>query len=93
MKFFKVDFGRFVEHHANYYSPEGELLEFGEQGLEPNSNNLIELPINSDGREISLAGIIYFAKTLFSMSYADMTYVCTSVLGYALATYKNPNIE
>ena len=22
VKFFKVDFGRFVEHHANYYSPE-----------------------------------------------------------------------
>lgn len=21
VKFFKIDFGRFVEHHANYYSP------------------------------------------------------------------------
>lgn len=41
----------------------------------------------------ALIGIIYFAKTLFSMSYADMTYVCTSVLGYALATYKKPNDE
>ena len=42
---------------------------------------------------LALVGIIYFAKTFFSMSYGDMTYVCTSVLGYALATYKNPNIE
>lgn len=42
---------------------------------------------------LALVGIIYFVKTIFSMSYADMTYVCTSVLGYALATYKNPNIE
>ena len=42
---------------------------------------------------LALVGIIYFAKTLFSMSYGDMTYVCTSVLGYALATYKKPNIE
>ena len=42
---------------------------------------------------LALIGIIYFAKTLFSMSYADMTYVCTSVLGYALATYKQPNFE
>lgn len=41
----------------------------------------------------ALVGVIYFAKTIFSMSYEDMTYVCTSVLGYALATYKNPNIE
>lgn len=38
-----------------------------------------------------LVGIIYFAKTFFSMSYGDMTYVSTSVLGYALATYKKPN--
>lgn len=42
---------------------------------------------------LALVGIIYFAKTIFSMSYADMTYVCTSVLGYALATYKKPNYE
>ena len=42
---------------------------------------------------LALIGIIYFAKTIFSMSYGDMTYVCTSVLGYALATYKKPNIE
>lgn len=42
---------------------------------------------------LALIGIIYFAKTLFSMSYGDMTYVCTSVLGYALATYKKPNLE
>ena len=40
---------------------------------------------------LALVGIIYFAQTLFSMSYGDMTYVCTSVLGYALATYKKPN--
>ena len=40
---------------------------------------------------LALIGIIYFAQTLFSMSYGDMTYVSTSVLGYALATYKNPN--
>lgn len=42
---------------------------------------------------LALVGIIYFAKTIFSMSYGDMTYVCTSVLGYALATYKQPNFE
>ena len=46
VRFFKVDFGRFVEHHANYYSPEGELLELGEQGFEPDPNYPIELPNN-----------------------------------------------
>lgn len=34
--------------------------------------------------------VIYFAKTLFSMSYGDMTYVSTSVLGYALANRYSP---
>ena len=42
---------------------------------------------------LALVGIIYFAQTLFSMSYGDMTYVSTSVLGYALATYKKPNFD
>lgn len=40
---------------------------------------------------LALVGIIYFAQTLFSMSYGCMTYVSTSVLGYALATYKKQN--
>lgn len=46
VRFFKVDFGRFVEHHANYYSPDGELLEFGESGLAPDPTYKIELPDN-----------------------------------------------
>lgn len=46
VKFFKVDFGRFVEHHANYYSPEGVLLEFGENDFKPVPDYPIELPVN-----------------------------------------------
>lgn len=42
---------------------------------------------------LALVGIIYFAQTLFSMSYGDMTYVSTSVLGYALATYDELNLD
>lgn len=42
---------------------------------------------------ISLVGIIYFSKTMFSMSYADMTYNVTSVLGFALANTKKTNYE
>lgn len=48
VKFFKVDFGRFVDHHANYYSPEGELLDFGEMAFEPDPNSPVELPDNLD---------------------------------------------
>lgn len=49
---------------------------------------------NIDAKTIfAISLLIYFAKTLFSMSYTDMTYVSTSVLGYALSTYKNPNFD
>lgn len=46
VKFFKVDYGRFVDHHANYYSPTGELLDFGEAELLPDPNQRIVLPNN-----------------------------------------------
>lgn len=46
VEFFKVDFGRFMEHHANYYSREGRLLSFGEQAYPPDNSYKIELPDN-----------------------------------------------
>lgn len=47
---------------------------------------------NIDAKTIlALTAFIFFAKTMFSMSYNDMSYVSTSVLGYALATLKRPN--
>lgn len=46
VKCFKIDFGRFVEHHANYYSPEGNLLPFGEKGFEPDYNHVEIMPVN-----------------------------------------------
>lgn len=46
VRFFKVDFGRFVEHHANYYDTDGKLLPFGEMDYKPDANQRIELPNN-----------------------------------------------
>lgn len=47
---------------------------------------------NTDAKTIlALMLFIYFAKAMFSMSYADMTFVATSPLGYALATVNEPN--
>lgn len=51
MRFFKVDFGRFVEHQANYCDTDGNLLPFGEKVLEPNSNYPIEMPENLSKHE------------------------------------------
>lgn len=54
VKFFKIDFGRFVDHHANYYSPEGKLLPFGEKGLEPDPSHIEVMP-NNLSRMIDIA--------------------------------------
>lgn len=49
---FKIDYGRFTEHHANYYDTDGRLLPFGEAALPPqdkpdlvrdNFRNMIQL--------------------------------------------------
>lgn len=43
---FKIDYGRFTEHHANYYSPNGKMLPFGEKAYMPEPNPNVELPSN-----------------------------------------------
>lgn len=43
---FKVDFGRFTNHHANYYSPLGEILPFGETCCTPDFLHKEILPEN-----------------------------------------------
>lgn len=48
VKFFKIDFGRFVEHHANYYDLKGRILPFGEKGIEPDFNHVEKIPDNLD---------------------------------------------
>lgn len=45
-KCMKVDFDRFIEHHANYYDPQGNLLDFGETMCPPNKDKIISLPDN-----------------------------------------------
>jgi hypothetical protein len=46
VRFLKVDFGRFVEHHANYYSPDKILLEFGEAEVPPVYDYKVDFPAN-----------------------------------------------
>lgn len=54
---FKVDFGRFVNHHANYYTPDGTLLEFGEKSYPPLTSHKERMPDN-------LPYMILLAETL-----------------------------
>lgn len=46
VKCLKVDFGRFKEHHANYYDTDMNLLPFGEVKYPPNYNHTIIKPKN-----------------------------------------------
>ncbi len=56
-----------------------------------NLYSTLKRAINTDAKTIlAMVMLIFFAKTLFSMSYTDMTYVSTSVFGYALA---NANVS
>lgn len=45
-KFFKIDFGRFQEHRANYYDMDGNLLPFAEVECMPNPERRFKLPSN-----------------------------------------------
>lgn len=45
---FKVDFDRFIEHHANYYNREGNILKFGEAELPPIYDKKINISSNID---------------------------------------------
>ena len=57
VKFFKVDFDRFIDHHANYYSLDGKLLYFGEADYPPIPDRKISIPEN-------LGDMIYLAERL-----------------------------
>lgn len=88
-KFFKVDFGRFVEHHANYYSPDGKLLPFGEKGLEPDPNHELNLPSNLKDMiaiaEKLSAGFRFLRVDLYNVSgkifFGELTFYPASGLG------------
>lgn len=46
VKFFKVDFDRFINHRANYYDTDLNLLDIGECAYPPDPNKEIDFPQN-----------------------------------------------
>lgn len=46
VKFFKVDFNRFIEHHANYYDVNLNIMPFGELDYLPDYKKKIDLSSN-----------------------------------------------
>lgn len=48
VKCFKIDFDRFIEHHANYYDCKGNLLPYGEARFPPIPSKQLDMPKNLD---------------------------------------------
>lgn len=46
VKFFKIDFDRAIEHRANYYNIDGNLLPFGETACPPKPERTLSMPLN-----------------------------------------------
>lgn len=72
VRFFKVDFGRFTEHRANYYSPDCKLLPYGEMVCQPDPTADIQMPENLD-KMIELAeklsaGIPFLRVDLYNVN-------------------------
>lgn len=47
-EFFKIDFDRQKNHHANYFSRDCELMPFGEAHFPPDYNRRLNMPSNLD---------------------------------------------
>jgi len=48
VKFFKIDFNRFIKHQANYFDVNKKLLKFGEIVCPPDFNKKLAMPKNLD---------------------------------------------
>lgn len=67
-KCYKVDFDRFIEHNANYFTPDGELMKLGEEVCPPDFKRDIPAPVNLEKmKELSakLSEVSPFLRTDF----------------------------
>lgn len=89
-QFLKVDFNRFIEHHANYYDMNWNLLPFGEADLPPIPNHKESKPLNFD-KMISIVnelakGHKFIRIDLYNVDgkiyFGEMTFFPASGLGH-----------
>lgn len=88
-KFLKVDFGRFIEHHANYYDLQWNLLPFGEAVFPPVESHQEKRPENFDkmveiAKELS-AGHKFLRVDLYNVEgkiyFGELTFYPASGMG------------
>lgn len=88
-KCFKVDFDRFIDHHANYYDMNHNLLDMGECVCPPDHSRIIDLPENiSDIGKLGemLSDSIPFLRTDFydiegNIYFGELTFFPASGVG------------
>ena len=90
VRFFKVDFGRQEgKHQANYYSSDGQLLDFGEVVCPPQKDKQIPMPTNLQ-QMISLAetvadNVSFLRVDLYNISgrikFGELTFYPASGIG------------
>lgn len=71
VKCFKVDFDRFINHRANYYSPSGELLPFGEVICPPDYDKNLVLPDNL-AQMIKMAECLSYGHPFLRVDFYDV---------------------
>lgn len=71
VKCFKVDFDRFIEHHANYYDREKNILPFGEADYPPVYDRELKLPSTID-KMIQLAEVLSSNTSFLRVDFYDV---------------------
>ena len=90
VEFFKIDFDRFVDHHANYYDRKGKLLPFGEADLPPVPDKILKIPQNIPDMivlaERLSAGIPFLRVDLYNIDgkiyFGELTFFPASGFGH-----------
>lgn len=88
-KYVKVDFDRFIEHHANYYDMDWNLQEFGETDLMPVPGKHFEKPENFEQMKVFAsklsANIPFLRVDLYNINgkiyFGELTFYPASGMG------------
>ena len=89
VKCFKIDFARFSNHRANYYTPQGEFLSFGEKSYPYDERAELFMPANLSKMEVLAAKLsegfpfvrFYFYNCYGRILFGELTFYPASGFG------------
>ena len=71
VKFLKIDFNRFTYHQANYYTPDGQILPFGETVYPPDFTKEISMPRSLE-KMVEFAEILSQGKAFLRVDFYEV---------------------